>query len=540
MFGKLTIALRLTLGFGLFFVMLLASVVLGLNRLETIENMMERIVTKDWRKTVLVNDAIDLMNTNARETFLLFMTKDRAVVKQRIAENVKTITAKLEELEKLLYKPEGKAMLAEIREKRKTYVNSFLNVGKLLDAGQDAEATRVMTAETVPALDALLASVDKLIKIQGQILEDTGQETRDIYAWSRNVLILFLAVMAVVAVILATWIIRAVTRPLGAEPDDAKAIVARIAQGDLTQEIALRQGDSDSLLAAMRHMQTSLRKLIGELKANADGVASAAHQLSSASEQLAIGTAQQSEAASSMAAAVEEMTVSINHVSDSANEARQVTDETGEQSNNGKRVIQDTVAEMKEISRTVAEASETIHAVGENSQKISSIVQVIKDVADQTNLLALNAAIEAARAGEQGRGFAVVADEVRKLAERTAQATTEIGDMINAVQSSAQAAVGTMQQAVARVEGGVEMANRAGESMSGISDGAERVVSAVNEISSALKEQSVASNEIASNVERIAQMSEENSAATREAADTARQLEALAVGTRTAVSQFRV
>jgi len=382
--------------------------------------------------------------------------------------------------------------------------------------------------------------VDKLIKFQGQLLEDTGKESQEVYVWSRNSLILFLAFMAVVAVALAAWIIRAVTRPLGAEPDDAKAIVARIAQGDLTQEIALRQGDSDSLLSAMRHMQTSLRKLIGELKANADGVASAAHQLSSASEQLAIGTAQQSEAASSMAAAVEEMTVSINHVSDSANEARLVTDETGEQSNNGKRVIQGTVAEMKEISRTVAEASETIHAVGENSQKISSIVQVIKDVADQTNLLALNAAIEAARAGEQGRGFAVVADEVRKLAERTAQATTEIGDMINAVQSSAQAAVGTMQQAVVRVEGGVEMANRAGESMSGISDGAERVVSAVNEISSALKEQSVASNEIASNVERIAQMSEENSAATREAADTARQLEALAVGTRAAVSQFRV
>jgi methyl-accepting chemotaxis protein len=480
------------------------------------------------------------MNANARETFLLFMTQDRGTVKQRIAANVQTITAKLDELEKLLHKPEGKAVLAEIREKRKTYVASFSSVGKLLDAGKDAEASRVMTTETVPALNALLASVDKLIKFQGQILEDTGKESQEVYVWSRNSLILFLAFMAVVAVALAAWIIRAVTRPLGAEPDDAKAIVARIAQGDLTQEIALRQGDSDSLLSAMRHMQTSLRKLIGELKANADGVASAAHQLSSASEQLAIGTAQQSEAASSMAAAVEEMTVSINHVSDSANEARLVTDETGEQSNNGKRVIQGTVAEMKEISRTVAEASETIHAVGENSQKISSIVQVIKDVADQTNLLALNAAIEAARAGEQGRGFAVVADEVRKLAERTAQATTEIGDMINAVQSSAQAAVGTMQQAVVRVEGGVEMANRAGESMSGISDGAERVVSAVNEISSALKEQSVASNEIASNVERIAQMSEENSAATREAADTARQLEALAVGTRAAVSQFRV
>ena len=266
------------------------------------------------------------------------------------------------------------------------------------------------------------------------------------------------------------------------------------------------------------------------MQTNADGVASASQQLASTSEQLAISTAQQSEAASGMAAAVEEMTVSINHVSDSANEAKHVTGETGSLSEDGRRIIQDTVEEMQLIVATVTEASVTIHAVGENSQRISSIVQVIKDVADQTNLLALNAAIEAARAGEQGRGFAVVADEVRKLAERTAQATTEISGMIGAVQSSAQTAVVTMQHAVTRVDCGKTMAGPAGESMNGISDGAGRVVAAVNEISSALREQSMASNDIAANVEKIAQMSEENSAATREAADTARQLEALAVG----------
>ena len=540
MFGKFTIARRLGLGFGLFFVMLLASVILGLSHLGSVGGMVDRIVAKEWRKTLLANEAIDLMNANARETFLLFLAQDRPAVKARLADNAQAIAAKLDELEKLIYKAEAKAMLAEIREQRKVYVASYAGVAKLLDAGRDAEAAKTMAAETVPALDALLASVDKLIRFQGEILEQTGKDANETYVWARNSLILFLAVMAGVAVALAAWIIRAVTRPLGGEPDEAKAAVSRIARGDLTQDIALKQGDSDSLLADMKQMQKALRGMIGALKANADGVASAAHQLSSASEQLAIGTSRQSESASGMAAAVEQMTVSINHVSDSANEARQVTEENGAQSNDGKRVIEETVTEMQEISRTVAHASETIHAVGQNSQKISSIVQVIKDVADQTNLLALNAAIEAARAGEQGRGFAVVADEVRKLAERTAQATTEIGDMIGAVQSSAQAAVGTMQQAVARVESGVTMAHRAGEAMGGIRDGADRVVAAVNEISSALKEQSAASNEIASSVEKIAQMSEENSAATHEAADTARQLAALAVETRNAVSQFRV
>jgi methyl-accepting chemotaxis protein len=241
-----------------------------------------------------------------------------------------------------------------------------------------------------------------------------------------------------------------------------------------------------------------------------------------------------------MASAAEQMTVSIGQVSDSAADARQITTDAGERSASGSAVIDRTVAEMQVIADTVAAAAKTIQIVGDSSQDISAIVQVIKDVADQTNLLALNAAIEAARAGEQGRGFAVVADEVRKLAERTAQATMDIGSMIESMQSRAGEAVRTMEQAVTYVEGGVQLASQAGESMGQISSGARRTVTAVNEISDALQEQSVASSEIAGNVERIAQMSAENCTATQQAHATVEQLQALAASTLGAVRVFRI
>ncbi|MFV0662935.1 methyl-accepting chemotaxis protein [Denitromonas sp.] len=540
MFGRLTVALRLTLGFGVLLGFLVLAVVLGLDRLASVEGMVERIVDVDWRKATLANDTIDLMNANTRETFLLFHTADPAPVRQRIAANVKAITALIEQLDALLYLPEGKAMVSEIRSKRKTYVDSFIEVSKLLEAGARDEASRRMASETVPALDALLAAVDGLIDLQGRILEQSGEAAKASYASARNQLLAFLGVAVLLSLALARWIVVAVTRPLGGEPDEAKAAVEAIAGGDLSVEIAVRTGDNTSLLAALRTMQGNLRKMIGALTENANGVASAAEQLAAASTQIAGASAHQSDAASSMASAVEQMTVSIGQVTDSAGEAREVTREAGTLSLDGRGVIDRTVSEMEGIAGTVADAARTIAAVGDSSQRISHVVQVIREVAEQTNLLALNAAIEAARAGEQGRGFAVVADEVRKLAERTAQATTDISDMIATMQSSSGAAVSTMERAVQRVGDGVALASQAGASMQAISGGTQRAVSAVNEISSALREQSVASNEIAANVERIAQMSEENSVSTRQAQTTAEQLQALAEGTLSAVRVFRL
>jgi methyl-accepting chemotaxis protein len=415
---------------------------------------------------------------------------------------------------------------------------TVVKLKELLRDGTTTDIASFVTYEMNTSIDPVSEFLSKLVTLQIDVAKREYDQATSAYSGIRNAAIALILIGLAAGFGVAAWVIRgAVQKPLALTQDIAR----EIAGGNLTVSVPDdRRDEMGLLLKSLKEMRDGLRRMVTDLKANAEGVASAAAQLSSTSTQVAGATAHQSEAASAMAAAVEQMTVSVNHVSDSAREAHSVTAETGSQSQAGNRIIQDTVAEMKRISQTVGEAAQTIQAMGESSQKISGIVQVIKDVAEQTNLLALNAAIEAARAGEQGRGFAVVADEVRKLAERTAQATGEIGGMIVEVQSSAQAAVGTMQQAVSRVEDGVGLAQQASESMLGISDGAQRVVQAVTDISNALKEQSVASNDIAANVEKIAQMSEENSAATREAAETARQLEELAASTRQAVAAFRV
>ena len=395
-----------------------------------------------------------------------------------------------------------------------------------------------MATHTTPALDELLASIDALIRLQGRILESAGEEAAASYLRARTQIFAFLALALISSILISVWIVRAVTRPLGGEPEAAKDAVERIARGDLSALIPVKEGDTHSLLAALRQMQSSLREMIGTLTANADSVASAAEQLAVASKQLAESSARQSDAATSMASAIDEMTTSIQQVSDNATDARQITVDAGERSDSGNQVIGSTVREMQAIASTVAEAATTIRQVGDGSQQISTVVQVIKEVADQTNLLALNASIEAARAGEQGRGFAVVADEVRKLAERTAKATMDISAMIDTMLSSSDTAMRTTAAAVTQVEDGVKLARAAGDAMRAISDGTQQAVRSVNGIYTALSEQSQASAEIATNVEQIAQMSEENSAATQQAYETARQLRELAAETRTAVRVF--
>jgi methyl-accepting chemotaxis protein len=241
-----------------------------------------------------------------------------------------------------------------------------------------------------------------------------------------------------------------------------------------------------------------------------------------------------------MAAAVEQMTVGIAEMAGSGREAERISRESGELSRQSNAVIQQSLGQMRSIAESVKQSATVRGALSGQSNEISAIINAIKDVADQTNLLALNAAIEAARAGELGRGFAVVADEVRKLAERTTASTQSITGTIAQIQVNTCDAVESMERGVIQVDAGVALGSEAGQAISRVQTGSEHVLTVVNDIASALNEQSTASTEIARSVEKIAQMSEDNGNLAEQAAASTRRLEELSGSLQASVRRFRL
>lgn len=418
-------------------------------------------------------------------------------------------------------------------------INGYIELRRQVSASTrdfDALVERVSAGSAKVKMDAMRRILSEIQAEERALLE---QRTESMNA-AKSLSLVILLLGGLIATALAVSVAFLLSRSIAARLQQVVEVARDIAQGRLDSRIERAGRDEIGvLLDAFATMQQRLREMIGQIRAGAVQLVEAAQNISSASTQLSVSTQEQSQAASSMAATVEELTVSINHVADNANEAHGLSSDSGRQSAEGGAVIQETLASMQRIADTVQGAAAQIAELGQHSDQISSIVNVIKEIADQTNLLALNAAIEAARAGEQGRGFAVVADEVRLLAQRTANSTQEITEMIKKIQLGTRNAVSNMEVGVQQVSGGVEQASQAGDAIVAIRQASGRVVDVVDQISLALREQTVASQDVARNVERIAQMSMQNSEAVADTSRTAQGLQQLALSLEKQVASFR-
>lgn len=503
---------------------------MGLYDLRVLNQDVKRLAERNIPLTVSTAEIRrDILRNWINTLYLTHITDpvQAAEIDADMEKNSVHITEQFAYLEKTLQTPEEKRLLELALQARKDYTAARKQYVEMFKHGETETANASLMSTVRPRLDAYIATLNAMNAYRAAEVAATVQRTEADISRSRLLYLVF-GLLSLTGSVLLSWaLIGSITKPL----DWAISIAGKIADGNLKNNLQPRPDSRDEitrLLNALAAMQAQLRGIIDTIQHNSAELVQSAREFSTSASEVAHGSQVQSEAASATAASVEEMTQSIRQLSEHADQTRGIVNHSTELSLQNSQAIRQTVSEMKEISSAVADFSVQITSLDQQSQEISAILNVIKALAEQTNLLALNAAIEAARAGEQGRGFAVVADEVRKLAERTTQATQEISNTIATIQGGTAQTVQSIQGAVSRVERGVGFAEHAGSSAQKLHQEAEQANHVVTDISDALKEQSQASLQIAQGVEQIAQMTERNSVTVTQMEKGAERLKQLA------------
>ncbi|WP_281184358.1 methyl-accepting chemotaxis protein [Trichlorobacter lovleyi] len=367
--------------------------------------------------------------------------------------------------------------------------------------------------------------------------ENTATQANQLYHSVRNIVVLTIVVALAIGILLALYITRLLSAPITALTTGAH----KIAGGDLT--IAIQQNSHDEigdLAAAFNQMANGLQHFIAQVSGTSDSLASESEKLTTSATEMHSALSKIVDQATVVATASEEMAATSSEISQSCQMAADSAHQATSSAEDGVVVVKTSIDIMARVVERVREASLTVEQLGARSDQIGAIVGTIEDIADQTNLLALNAAIEAARAGEQGRGFAVVADEVRALAERTTKATREIGEMIKAIQQETRAAVSSMKEGSAEVERGTDGANKSGQALDIILEQVSAVTAQINQIATAATEQTATTHEISKNTHEMSVSSQVRMHDVQSTQDSARQLGQHATSLKELVSRFKL
>ena len=536
--NKLSLKMKLGLGFGSLLIILLAMGLMAyssVGRLADISHRVDLVMTKKDLSSQ-IEAAIEKQSTGIRG-FLLAgkedLLKQDEDGKREFADNMEKLA------QQLLTYEEGKKIQAEIRSGYDEFRAASDREIQLRRAGKTKEAVALMFGSQMTATrNQLRKAVADMVAFQDKLKEDILKEQAAVESRVRFIVMMLASAGIVVGLAIALLITRSVTAAVARMFE----LIQEIAANNLaTQDLKISSADEIGKASeALNRMKNNLRDIIHSIAGTASHVASASEEISSSATQQARSAQTQKDQTVQVATAMQEMSSTVVSVSDSCNKAAEAARQAAETARLGGSIVTGTLTKMRTIAESVGNTAKKMEELGKSSDQIGRIIGVIDDIADQTNLLALNAAIEAARAGEQGRGFAVVADEVRKLAERTTTATKEIAQMIKNIQDETRVAVTAMESGSKQVEEGVSSTVKAGDSLRAIIQMSEEVGGMITEIATAATEQSSTTEQVNINIDQIAKLVKESAIGAQQSATACQDLSSLALDLQTMVGKFKL